>query len=131
MNAGSSWVMTLPLRSPMMTQNMQRRAHWSQVYLAKKDTETLVWAAAKLARMPKFREPVVVQLAWYPPDNRSRDTDGLAPMMKAVLDAMVKIEVLEDDNSKVVTHTVCGPIEVDKNNPRFEVIVYPSSTVNF
>lgn len=121
MASGMSVVLTLPLRQPLLTQNAQRRAHWTAVRAAKRDTEIVVGEAVKAAGVGPIEGPVTVQLIWFAPDARNRDTDGLAPMMKAVLDALVKKGVLPDDNAKVVTETICGPIVVSRDNPRFEV----------
>jgi Holliday junction resolvase RusA-like endonuclease len=117
----SEWVLVLPLRAPLMTLNMQRRAHWSEVAKAKADTALVVTAAAKKAKLPPIDELVSIRLVWFAPDARRRDVDGLAPMMKSILDCLVQRKVLVDDSSKYVWEAKLGPIVVDRTAPRFEV----------
>lgn len=115
------WVLVLPLKAPLMTLNMQRRAHWSAVAKAKADTEIVVAAALKKAKLRRIDEPISIRLVWFAPDARRRDVDGLAPMLKSVLDCLVKRKVLVDDSSGYVREAKLGPIVVDRVAPRFEV----------
>lgn len=115
------WVLVLPLRKPLMTLNMQRRAHWSEVAKAKSETAMLVGVAAKKAKLPPMAGLVCVRLVWYAPDARRRDCDGLAPMMKAILDCLVELNVLPDDSSRYVSDVRLGPIVIARDNPRFEI----------
>lgn len=116
-------VLTLPLRSPPLSANDQRRAHWTQVAKAKREMELIVTSAINQAKAKPIDGPVTVQLVWYAPTAHARDTDGLAPMMKACLDALVKKKVLVDDNNRVVHQTILGPIVVSRDRPRFELII--------
>lgn len=113
----------LPLRAPLMTQNKQRGAHWTTVRGAKDDLEWLVVFGARKAKVPKIDGPVSARLVWYTPDAKPRDTDGIAPMMKGCLDALVKLGIIEDDNSKIVVESCLGPFIVSRDNPRFELII--------
>lgn len=103
-----------------MTLNDQRRAHWRTVAKLKADTELVVAEAIKKAKLGKLDGPVEVSLVWYAPDARKRDPDGLAPMAKAILDALVKKGVLDDDDSTVVQSVRLGPIVISRDRPRFE-----------
>lgn len=114
-------VLTLPLKRPLITSNDQRRAHWTTVAKAKADTELLVEEAIKKIKLKKIEGPITVRLVWYAPDARVRDTDSLYPMMKAILDALVKKEIIPDDNGKIVYESTCGPIVIARDNPRMEV----------
>ncbi|WP_411828815.1 RusA family crossover junction endodeoxyribonuclease [Mycobacterium intracellulare] len=111
----------LPLRSPLLTLNDQRRAHWTTVRKAKSDVELLISVAVNKAKLKPIEGPVVVWLVWYAPDRRARDCDGLAPMLKACLDALVHKGILPDDNSEIVHQACLGPIVVARDNPRFEL----------
>lgn len=118
-----AWLLKLPLRTPLMTLNTQRRSHWSVIAKAKADTEFLVGVAAKKANLPSFDSPITVRLVWHAPDARRRDVDGLAPMMKAILDALVHLGVVVDDSSKYVRDVRLGPICIARDDPRFEIII--------
>lgn len=104
-----------------MTANGQRRSHWTTVAQAKKQVEELVWVASKNAKLKPIKGLVSVRLVWFAPDARQRDSDGLFPMMKAVLDGLVKLKILEGDSNKYVYDTRCGPIVIARDNPRIEV----------
>lgn len=88
---------------------------------AKSSVELLISIAVNKTKLKPIEGPVIVWLVWYAPDRRVRDTDGLAPMMKASLDGLVRKGILPDDNSEIVQQTCLGPIVVDRGNPRFEL----------
>lgn len=104
-----------------MSQNSQRRAHWTQVAQAKSDTELLVFAAAKRARVPHLDFPIRVQIVWFAPDARKRDVDSLAVLAKSCLDALKKGSIIDDDHSEIVAEVVLGPIVISRDNPRIEI----------
>lgn len=113
-------ILILPLRTPLLTQNTGKGVHWSVMAKAKKDTELVMYSAIKKAKLKKIDGPIEVQLVWYAPDLGIRDTDNLAPMMKACTDALVKKGIIPDDNSKIVHRTILGPVVCARDNPRFE-----------
>ena len=104
-----------------MTANQQRQAHWTKVRQAKADVEQLVWAVVKQSKIQPVDGLVSIRLVWFAPDARERDSDGLYPMMKAVVDGLVKSNILKGDSNKHVYDTRCGPIVVARDNPRMEV----------
>lgn len=106
-----------------MTSNQQRRAHWTTVRDAKETTELFVQVGVKKAKIPPIGGPVSVRLVWYAPDARRRDVDSMAPMLKAVLDALVKIKVIPDDRSDIVVEAHLGPIVISRDDPRFECVI--------
>ena len=55
-----------------------------------------------LARLPHFEKPVRISFTWVE-DNKKRDLDGICFAKKFILDAMVKQNVLTDDNRNCVT----------------------------
>ncbi|UZX16542.1 RusA family crossover junction endodeoxyribonuclease [Thermus sp. PS18] len=63
------------------------------------------WALLKAQRV-RFTGEVAVYLMAYPPDRRRRDLDNI---LKAVLDALVKAQVLEDDHQVAELHLVRRP----------------------
>lgn len=94
--------LTLPWSRPPSTSNDQRRrGHWSQQAAAKREvTDGVAWLA-RIQHLPRMRR-VAVMVTWWPPDRRRRDTDGLAPFVKACLDGIVQAGVLEDDHAGIV-----------------------------
>ncbi len=121
MTPAQPMVLTLPLKAPLLTQNSQRRAHWSEVAKAKADVELVVGEAIKKAKLEPIDGPVSIRLIWFAPDARSRDVDSLAPMMKACLDALVKRQIISDDNWRIVHEALLGPVVIARDNPRFEL----------
>lgn len=78
------------------------------------------WLAACPKTLEKLsidqRVRITYTFVW--PDNRIRDGQNY---MKAVLDYLVKQQVLVDDNWQVVVSETWGHKGVDKKNPRVEV----------
>lgn len=104
-----------------MSQNSQRRAHWTQVAKAKSDTELIVSAEINKKKVRKLDGPVSIRVIWYAPDARKRDVDSLAVLAKSVLDALKKKAVIEDDHAGIVYEVNLGPIVISRDNPRIEI----------
>lgn len=71
--------------------------------------------------MPKVEtitEPVNIKAVFYMPTRRRVD---LVNLQEALLDVLVKYEVLEDDNSKIVYSMDGSYVDYDKEFPRTEV----------
>lgn len=66
----------------------------------------------------KIDYPVNVQCVYYMPTRRRVD---LTNLMEATHDILVKYEVLEDDNYKVIQSVDGSRVEYDKDNPRTEI----------
>lgn len=115
------WDLVLPIKAPLMTQNSQRRAHWTEVSRAKSDTELLVFAAARRAKVPHLDGPISVRVVWYAPDARVRDVDSLGVFAKSCLDAFKKGGIIDDDHSGIVREVILGPIVISRDNPRIEI----------
>lgn len=52
--------------------------------------------------LPRFKKPVRIAFHWVE-SNKRRDLDGICFGKKFILDAMVKAQILSDDNRKCVT----------------------------
>ena len=72
-----------------------------------------------LRRSPKY--PVVIDITWYEKDAR-RDFDNITFAQKFILDSLVQLKVLKDDSRKFVKR-VNHDVQVDKDNPRIEVVI--------
>ena len=76
-----------------------------------------------------FRRPVNVRALFYMPTKRRVD---LVNLLQALLDILVKYDVLEDDNCNIVASTDGSRVLYDKENPRTEVIIeYESGTEDY
>lgn len=68
----------------------------------------------------KINYPVNVQCVYYMPTRRRVD---LTNLMEATHDILVKYEVLEDDNYKIIQSVDGSRVEYDKDNPRTEIVI--------
>lgn len=84
---------------------------------SKKYKEWLL-ACPQVFDRPKINIPVKVYYDFYLPDNRIRDIGNYE---KAVTDFLVKNEILEDDNFKIIVNVELRFCAVDKENPRVQV----------
>ena len=68
----------------------------------------------------KINEPVTVKCLFYMPTKRRVD---LTNLLNAILDILVKYEVIADDNSNIVYSVDGSRVLYDKKNPRTEVTI--------
>ena len=68
----------------------------------------------------KINEPVTVKCLFYMPTKRRVD---LTNLLNAILDILVKYEVIADDNSNIVYSVDGSRVLYDKENPRTEVTI--------
>ena len=68
----------------------------------------------------KINYPVNVKAIYY---MKARYRVDLINLHEALHDVLVKYEVLEDDNAKIVVSTDGSRVEYDKERPRTEVII--------
>ena len=68
----------------------------------------------------KIDHPVNVKAVYYMPNKRRVD---LTNLNEALHDILVKYDVLEDDNYKIIASTDGSSVHVDRNNPRTEVTI--------
>ncbi len=74
--------------------------------------------------MPFFDEPVSIKLTVYPSTKRLFDIDNVCGVVaKMFLDALVASGKLEDDNYKWVPEIIFRFGDVDRGNPRCEIVV--------
>lgn len=106
-----------------MSANQQKRAHYHQVAQAKRQVGDEVCALARGKRIPLLENPVTVEVIWFVPDRRKRDSDGLGPFLKATCDGLVQAGVLVDDHAEYVPRTAMSINLHEKDNPRIEVVI--------
>lgn len=84
--------------------------------LKKKETHRCI-LAAKIARLPKIKNPVSVSIAWVEP-NSKRDLDNIAAGTKFIFDGLVECEVLPNDTRQWIRSIVHHFPDPDKDKPR-------------
>lgn len=120
-----TYTLTVDARKPPMTSNEMRRAHYRAIAKAKKEAAEPVACLVKAQNIPLL-DRVDVTVTWFAPDARRRDSDSLGPYMKAVCDALVGAGALRDDDSRYVRQTAMR-VEIDRANPRIEILIEPVS----
>lgn len=68
----------------------------------------------------KIDKPVNLECHFYKDKNYKSDLVGY---LQAIQDALVKAEVLEDDNTNIVATTDGSFVELDRQNPRVEITI--------
>lgn len=87
--------------------------------MKKKYTEIVAWSAINLPII----ESADFEIVWYC-KNKRKDKDNIRAGLKFILDGIVQAGKLENDGWKQVGD-ISDRFEVDKNNPRIEVIIKP------
>lgn len=112
-------VIRLVLSFPSRDLHPNARVHWARLARAKKAYREEAWAAALCYdRSRPLWESAVVRAAFYVPNLRRRDPDGLMASMKAAWDGVVDAGVLADDDKLVLYPPA---LILDRKNPRVEV----------
>ena len=68
----------------------------------------------------KINKPINLECYFYKDKNYKSDLVGY---LQAIQDALVKAEVLEDDNHNIVVSTDGSRVYLDRENPRIEVFI--------
>lgn len=98
------------------------RTHWAVGAKLKKDaTEAVAWAAVSQHIKPE-NGSVVIEVTFYEKDYR-RDEDNVQSGIKYILDGLVAARIIPNDTRRFVRLNT-KPVEVDKKNPRIEVVIY-------
>lgn len=89
----------------------------------KRDNEIIVAVAIRQCmRGVQIEKPVFMEYVWYEP-NKRRDLDNISSFgRKVIQDSLVSAGVLKDDGWKYVVG-FSDRFEVDKMNPRIEVLI--------
>lgn len=102
------------------------KSHWSKYSRVKKANTNIVASQALGQKLRPITNKVDIVFFHYRPSRR-KDPDNVAGgAMKVILDGLVKAGVLKNDTMEFV-NTLCHCFEVDKKNPRIEVLIYENS----
>lgn len=86
----------------------------------KKDNEKVVMFYIQKAKLQKVkRYPIKVDIHWYEKDRR-RDIDGITFGTKFILDALVKMKIIEDDSQKYINE-IEHHVSIDKEHPHISI----------
>lgn len=114
---------TIPGRLPGY--NELNKSNWRASYKVKRDAMDRVCVAIRASRLEKITGPIVVTIACYEP-NAKRDVDNvISGASKVILDSLQLMGVLPNDNRKFVKQMIYPEPQVDKENPRVEVVIEP------
>lgn len=79
------------------------------------------WFLPKQTPTEAINKPVNVCCTYYMPTRRRVD---LVNLQEATLDVLVKYNILEDDNSRIVVSMDGSKVLYDKDNPRTEIQIH-------
>lgn len=80
------------------------------------------WQIKQQLKGVRFKRPIRIHIICYE-QRQNRDLDNVASFFfKVFLDALVRCNVINNDNMKNVTH-ISGTAAIDKEHPRIVVII--------
>lgn len=97
-----TWSLALPWRTPPLTLN--RRLHHMAEHRIRQQVKHAATVLARVQRIPRLHA-ITAELVWLKADNRTADSDNIAPTLKPALDGLKAAGVLLDDNSDHVLRT--------------------------
>jgi crossover junction endodeoxyribonuclease RusA len=97
----------LPWPDRRLLPNFKRRSHWRAYQPVAKTAKTLAWAETIAQLLPEQRKalvagegPIAVRIAFYPPDRRRRDDDGMVGSFKHARDGIADALGIDDSRFK-------------------------------
>lgn len=115
-------IIPLPLMTLNEYTNEQRRNRYIGNKAKQRCTDKCrIYAVKAMREGLKANVPLVIEFNWYCA-NKKQDPDNIAFQQKFILDGMVKAGLIENDGWKQISKLV-HHFEVDKNNPRVEIIL--------
>jgi hypothetical protein len=101
-----TYILNLPFQAPPASMNDIRRgkggrSHWTDQRDDKSVVEDAVIVCARRDKIPHL-DLCAVRLIWLLPGEPRVDNDGLAVMLKACKDGLIKAGVLDDDRCQIV-----------------------------
>lgn len=97
------------------------RTHWSLGAKLKKEQTEIVYYSCKAQNIRQAIHPTII-VEFFEKDSR-RDSDNVISSLKYILDGLVLAKVIENDNRKSYELQINLPVQVDKLNPRIEIII--------
>lgn len=125
MGRPSSYKLVIPGRLHSLNEYIGacRRNPHQGASMKREDQQSIEWLIRSQLRGIRLDKPVRMSYRWYEP-NQKRDLDNVSSYgRKVIQDALVSCRVLTDDSWKQVTG-FSDTFEVDRKNPRIEVVIY-------
>lgn len=107
------WGLPLPWRRPPISAN--DRPHWAAKNKLAQEIKTAVGWVARAKKVPKL-QAVMVEMVWYPGNNRRVDGENFAPTLKYCVDGLVSVGILPDDDSERVLSSRSRAV-IQRNDP--------------
>lgn len=79
--------------------------------------------SARVARIKPVTGKCEINLVCYEPNARRDPDNVISGARKIILDALQHMNVLEGDGRKYVSSGINDRVEVDRENPRIEIII--------
>jgi crossover junction endodeoxyribonuclease RusA len=123
----SSWSFDLPFVSPPQGLSANDRGHWGHKASNTAMVRQMVFVKVRAAHVPAL-ECCRVDVEWVVVTKHRRDTDNLAPLLKAIFDGIgsdqgVSARIVEDDDpAHMVKHFATIRYAPDET-PRFIVTI--------
>ena len=98
----SAWGFTLDFPKPPKGLSANDRCHWGMKHASTQTVRMLVMSKVRALHVPVL-DRARVDVVWVVRDRRRRDTDNVAPLLKAIYDGIaadrgVSARILEDDD---------------------------------
>ena len=125
MDRPSSYKLVIPGRLHSLNEYIEacRRNPHQGASMKREDQQGIEWLIRSQLRGIRLDQPVRMSYRWYE-TNQKRDLDNISSYgRKVIQDALVNCRVLMDDSWKQVTG-FSDTFEVDRKNPRIEVVIY-------
>ena len=104
------------------------RGSMMQIRRIKKESVNAAWIESlRVCNTKPRHEKFGLHLAFYAPNARRRDPDGLVAAAKTSIDGMVHAGIIADDSMKNI-ELFSQSFEIDRDNPRMEMIITPLHT---
>lgn len=113
----------IPYNLPCLNDYIRaERTHWSKAANMKSETEKgIILLCRQQLRSVKIEKPVYMQYLWVE-RNRRRDRDNIAFAKKFIQDALIKADILKNDNWAAIIG-FSDEFAIDKQNSRVEIII--------
>ena len=128
----SPWALMIPrkTKSPKryaMSLSNYRNAHHRANAEAKRYYSELM--APVVRKLPKYEGAVGLTLKMHPPTKRRYDLDNIGSVTaKFFQDTLVEHGVIGDDDASTVTRVTFVPGEIDRENPRVDIVITQEET---
>ena len=121
----AKYKITIPLELPTMNEMIAaakkgRRGYQPYSVMKKEYTNLCAMYTKKVIKKP-IDNPIFLEITWYC-KNKRKDMDNVASAKKFILDGLQQAGAIKNDGWKEISGWT-EKFEIDKNNPRVEIII--------